>query len=206
MQREELRNKIIDIATAAFHNQGIKNVTMDEIAHRLTISKRTLYQIFADKEDLLLVSIQKSYEDENEKMRGLLKKTDNVLDLLLSSFAEKISNIERISPEFFSDILKYPHVVEFYRQKNTERAEEIIAFLDKGKEQGFFRPDVNFHIVYQVLSIIMNNALRAPELSQYAQSELFECTIVNLFRGCATLKGFEIIDSFMERFHQNPTE
>ena len=90
MEREELRNRIIDIATHAFHSRGIKNVTMDDIAHELTISKRTLYQVFADKEELLLVCIQNETEKENRKMRYLMADSNNVLDLLLASFAEKM--------------------------------------------------------------------------------------------------------------------
>ncbi len=203
MEREVLRNRIIDVATAAFHKKGIKNVTMDDIAHELTISKRTLYQIFSDKEELLLVCVKKGTERDNEKMLHLLEDCNNVLDLLLASFAEKMHSIEKIQPEFFTDIMKYPHVVKFYEDKNRERESNIIAFLDKGKEQGFFRTDVNFHIIYKVLTQTMDLTQRMPELRVYSQAELFESTIVNLFRGCATLKGFEIIDAFMERFH-NP--
>lgn len=174
---------------------------MDDIAHELTISKRTLYQLFSDKEELLLVCVKKGTEREHEKMLHLLEDSTNVLDLLLASFAEKMHNIDKIQPEFFTDIMKYPHVVKFYEDKNRERESNIIAFLDKGKEQGFFRTDVNFHIIYKILTQTMDLTQRLPELQIYSQSELFESTIVNLFRGCSTLKGFEIIDAFMKRFH-----
>ena len=53
-QRADVRVHIVEVATKMFHHQGLRGVTMDDIAHELTMSKRTLYQIFADKEQLLL--------------------------------------------------------------------------------------------------------------------------------------------------------
>ena len=201
MQREEIRNKIIEVAILDFHNRGVKNVTMDSIAHKLTMSKRTLYQIFSDKEDLLLACIQKKQEEEHDNLTRLREETDNVLDLILISFSNKMNNIKKIQPEFFTDILKYPRVVEYYEKTSTERESEAIDFLNKGKEQGFFRKEVNFHIIYKIISTSLDLMLRMPDLGNYSQVELFESAVVNYFRGCATIKGFEIIDKFMDHFH-----
>ena len=201
MQREEIRTKIIDVAITNFHSQGVKNVTMDHIAHQLTMSKRTLYQIFSDKEDLLLACIQRIQQKDIEHLNQLKQETDNVLNLILSSFAYKMRNIQKIQPEFFTDILKYPRVVSYYEQSTKAREDEAITFLNKGKEQGFFRKDVNFRIVYRILSTSLNLVTHMPELGEYNQMELFESMVVNYFRGCATIRGFEIIDTFMEHFH-----
>lgn len=70
--RDAARAQVIEVATRLFHTQGIKNVTMDDIAHALTMSKRTLYQIFADKEDLLLACVVKHDEAEHERMSRLV--------------------------------------------------------------------------------------------------------------------------------------
>ena len=51
--RPELRERIIDTAVEAFSAHGIKSITMDDIATSLGISKRTLYEVFSDKETLL---------------------------------------------------------------------------------------------------------------------------------------------------------
>ena len=125
-----------------------------------------------------------------------------MLDLILTSFAHKMSIIKQIRPEFFTDILKYPRVVAYYEESTKDRESEAIAFLNKGKEQGFFREEVNFHIIYRLISTSLDLVLRMPELGKYDQTDLFESAVVNYFRGCATIKGFEIIDAFMERFHQ----
>lgn len=202
MQREEIRIRIIDVSIKEFHSRGVKNVTMDDIAHKLTMSKRTLYQIFSDKEDLLLACIQKRQKEDALYLAKLKEETDNVLDLMLSWFSYKMDQINMIQPEFYTDILKYPRVVTYYETCNRDRESEAIAFLNKGKEQGFFRKEINFHVIYKLLSTSMKMIFHTPELGQYTQLEIFESAVVNYFRGCSTLKGFELIDAFMERFHK----
>lgn len=50
--RSDLKEKILEAATPMFYQHGIRKVKMDDIAKRLRISKRTVYEIYADKEDL----------------------------------------------------------------------------------------------------------------------------------------------------------
>lgn len=201
MQREANRNHVIEVATKAFHSQGIKCVTMDDIAHQLTMSKRTLYQLFSDKEELLLACIKKHQDDERQELTRISEQTENVLDLILASFAIKMHEMDRITPEFYTDIMKYPNVVAYFEKLNKERESEAVSFLNKGIEQGYFRDKVNFHIVYNVLSAAIDGAMRTQTLNQYTQRELFVNTILTFIRGCATLKGIEIIDKFVEKYH-----
>ena len=64
-QRVELRERIITAATEAFTSKGIKSITMDDIAAALGISKRTLYEVFSDKESLLKECILKAQADRD---------------------------------------------------------------------------------------------------------------------------------------------
>lgn len=57
--RETLKGKILTAAMAAFTKKGIKAVKMDDIAAALSISKRTLYELYENKEDLLLEGIKR---------------------------------------------------------------------------------------------------------------------------------------------------
>ena len=57
--RTELKKRIVETAMQAFKSHGIKIITMDDIAVSLVISKRTLYEVFANKEILLEACILK---------------------------------------------------------------------------------------------------------------------------------------------------
>ncbi len=199
-RRKNIRTHIASVAMEAFHSKGIKNVTMDDIAHSLTMSKRTLYQLFSDKEDLLLACAMQRDAEECEKMAQLSEQTENVLDLLLRTFAMAMHDMDQIAPSFFAEIIKYPRVVAFFEKNNKKRENEAVEFLNKGIAQGFFRPNVNFRIVYQQLTNGMHSLIKDEPLNQYTQRELFVNTVIPYIRGCATIKGIEIIDKFMDKY------
>lgn len=54
----ELRNRILKAAMTEFLHKGVKSVKMDDIANTLAISKRTLYEIYSNKEELLLEAVR----------------------------------------------------------------------------------------------------------------------------------------------------
>lgn len=200
MGEDARRNHIIEVATKAFHSEGIRNVTMDHIAHALTMSKRTLYQLFSDKEDLLLACALKREQEEHALIEKLNQQTDNVLDHLLATFALRMREMDDIKPDFFTEIVKYPRVIKFYEQAQKEREAEAVNFLNKGIKQGFFRPSVNFHIVYNQLCTGLSALMTNSDMNQYSQRELFRNTVIPYVRGCATIKGIEIIDRFMDKY------
>ena len=199
--RDAARLQVIEVATRLFHTQGIKNVTMDDIARALTMSKRTLYQIFADKEDLLLACVVNHNEAEHARMSRLVAETDNVLDCMLANFAMKMQENGDIKPSFFTEIVKYPKVMSHIEQCQREQEEEAVEFLNRGKEQGLFRSDVNFHIIYKQLIAGINNVLKDKGMESYSQREIFANTLLVYLRGCATLRGIELIDNFLLQFH-----
>ena len=81
--RESLREKIIVVAIEAFANEGIKAVKMDTIAHRLGISKRTLYEIYDNKEDLITACIRWHQETRKLQMAQTIGADKNVIDIIL---------------------------------------------------------------------------------------------------------------------------
>ncbi len=197
--QHEVRNHVIEVALKAFHTKGIKNVTMDDIAHSLCMSKRTLYQMFADKEDLLLACV-KAHSDKREAMFcNLSEKSVNVLEFILTLFAENIKEAQEINVDFYAEILKYPKVVDFFNQKQKMQENDAVEFLTKGIEQGYFREGINFHIVYNQLSEGINTLLRNEVLASYSKLEVFKNTVILYIRGCSTLKGIEMIDRFIEK-------
>ena len=56
--RDEVRNLILNAALEQFMSKGIKEVKMDDIASLLSVSKRTIYELFSDKEELLLEALK----------------------------------------------------------------------------------------------------------------------------------------------------
>lgn len=199
-RHQDTKNRIILTAQNAFLHHGIKAVTMDDIAKMLTMSKRTLYQIFSDKEALLLACVKDKWEADRERMTQLLENSDNVLDFLLRVFADHLQNMGEIKPSFFADFAKYPKLTAFIEEDKRKREKEAVAFLEKGKAQGLFRSGVNFRIVYTQLSHSMESVFYHDALIDYTHRELFLNIVIPYIRGCATNEGIRAIDAFLANY------
>ena len=182
----EVRNNIIEAAVKAFHKDGIKAVTMDHIAHLLSMSKRTLYQVFRDKESLLLACIKKHQEEERLLVEKTKCETDNVLEILL---------------KFFKMSRKYPNIVAYHREVSKKHAIEGAAFMQKGIEQGIFKKNIKFEIVVPFMQSKMDMLIDNEIFEGYTIREIFVNTIMVMLRGCCTEKGTEMIDKFIEQWN-----
>ena len=85
-QRVELRERIITAATEAFTSKGIKSITMDDIAAALGISKRALYEVFSDKETLLMECLLKAQREGDAYVKDVYEKASNVLEVVLKLY------------------------------------------------------------------------------------------------------------------------
>lgn len=192
----DVRKQIISVAAEMFHQQGIRSVTMDDIAHHLCMSKRTLYQIFADKESLLLACVIQHEEEVIKQLEEVYNNTQNVLEFLLLVFSLKLKELNEIDPLFFEDMQKYPKVIEHIRQHKNENEQKSASFLQKGVEQGVFRKEINFQIVARQLSSCFDDVVENGLIDEYAKSEVFMNTIILYIRGCATQVGIAMIDNY----------
>lgn len=200
---EQMRARIIDVATRAFHSEGVRPVTMDDIAHKMSMSKRTLYQIFADKEDLLLSCVKEHERQDRLRVEEEVKQSSNVLEFLIKEFMRKLQEMERITPAFLTEVVKYPKVMEFYRMRHVENADMAVEFLEKGVEQGYFRPEIDFRIVYDMLQSNLEFYQRNPRIfKKYSFSYVFRNTVLVFFRGCTTPEGCAFMDEYMKTLEE----
>ena len=198
-QREDIRQKIIKSATNLFQKKGVHKVTMDDIAHTLSMSKRTLYQIFSDKEELLLACVIVFEQEDRKYAEELKRKATSVLDFLLIYFSRKLSCMDDVVSEFYIDMIKYPRVAKHIELHKKMFESYAVNFLNKGVEEGFFRSDINFYIIVNQLRVGMDIAAQKNMLSQFSRRELFMNTVIPYIRGCSTIKSIDMIDEFIAK-------
>ena len=199
MEQEVRRNMVVKTAMELFRVKGIKDVTMDDIAHCLKMSKRTLYELFDDKESLLLYCVKTEGLWQRDRLRECVKNAANVLEPVLYDFVFKMEGLSTVVPSFFSDLNKYPKLMAYMAEIRQEQRKMAVDYLSKGVEQGLFREDVNFDIVYSIICSQFDIIISSEEFRKYTPFELFNNLVLNYFRGCATPKGVEIMDEFFLR-------
>lgn len=105
----ELQQRIIKQATRMFLCNGIKSVTMDMIASQLGISKRTLYENFKKKNELLLACLESQEMERRARLEVYFANRKNVIDLLLNVYEDILRFMRNTSPMFlwiWNDIIR----------------------------------------------------------------------------------------------------
>ncbi len=200
--KEEVRLRVIEQAMHMFQKQGIKSVTMDSIADALKMSKRTLYELFADKAALLLAGLRRHDEQKTQRMIRRCAETDNVLEIILSDFADSMRDFSMVNPTFFIDIHKYPAAVAYFEARREERETSAVAFLQRGVEQGLFRSDVDYRIVYRQITNLLNHHVMEELGRDCSLKSLFYNIVIVYIRGCTTPEGTRYMDDILEKILQ----
>lgn len=194
--------RVIDFSTQEFFAKGVRQVTMDDIAKGLQMSKRTLYQLFADKEQLVIASIEVIAEQEHQLALSLIDRGYNVMEIILHIMEHRLKGLKTISPQFAKDLTRYESVMEYVGMMHQESLERTVGFLQHGVEQGYFRDDVNFKLIMHSMLSEMNTVTTSELFVDYSLEECFVNLGIYHLRGTCTPKGVELIDAFLERYRQ----
>lgn len=201
--RRELREKIIASAGKLFAEHGIKSITMDDIAASFGISKRTLYEVFADKESLLIECIRQDMELEDKYVKELMEQTNNVLEVLLKRYQRSIERFHNTNKKFFEEIRKYPRAYEYLKRGNNRSTEDAVNFFREGVRQGYFRTDVNFAIVNQLVHAQIDILMESDICKQFSFLEVYESIMFTFLRGVSTPKGITELEEFIRCFRRH---
>lgn len=189
---------IIDTASKAFFTYGIKSITMDEIASSAGISKRTLYQLFKDKEELLLGTIINSQIEMARFTEELLKETDNVLEIILKTYNYIVRKYQSTDKRFFEDLTRYPEAYKILAQGQKRDISQSVAFFKKGVTQGIFRDDVNYELFCEIMREQFHVFISSSIFSRYSFLEVHRNIIFIHLRGISTEKGAQELENFIK--------
>lgn len=205
-QRAELKERIIVTATEAFTSKGIKSITMDDIATTLGMSKRTLYEVFEDKESLLKDCILKVQTERDRYLQEVYEQSHNVLEVILAVFQKSIEIFHSTNKRFFEDMKKYPKVYEMMKNRRDSDSEKTISFFKLGVEQGIFRADINFAIVNLLVREQFDVLLNTEICKEYPFIEVYESIMFTYIRGISTEKGAQVLEEFIQEYRKNRIE
>ncbi len=193
--RKELKRRIVDYAMTEFYKRGIRAVKMDEISQGLHVSKRTVYEIFGDKEELLLEGLK----ENNENLRAQLEeyacnKAHNVIDVLGYYYKLQMDMNGRVGEAFYEEIHRMPRVLQFLKAKHEEEHESRVRFLKAGVEEGIFRKDINFKLAMELIHISMGEIMHQQLYKEYSMQEIFDNYFLVIIRGFCTEHGLTLLN------------
>ena len=200
------KERIIDQAMQMFVSQGIKSVRMDDIAQQLGVSKRTLYEMFGDKEGLLYLAMERYSERNRQRWNELTADARNVLEAMFMVLGEVMDNAE-VSRRMMDNLKKfYPAVHDkLMREGMVKNRTSLRSMLEQGIEAGLFvNIDLSISVLYYTASaIVTRRELMLPD--GMSEREAFVQIISNFFRGISTAKGLQLIDDNLMRYKLSKT-
>jgi AcrR family transcriptional regulator len=189
----ETREKIIETAKEQFMRFGVRSVTMDDIARQAGVSKKTIYHEFADKNQLVYDTFSAALEEDILSMEDLPKIKDGIIEHLvgLTQFIRK--RFADMNPLVMNEIQRYfPQCWRLFEDfKHEHILKEITELLNKGKEEGFFRPEIHTEIIALMRleqMMIIFDPIKFPP-SKYNQVELQLQIFEHFLYGIFTDKG-----------------
>lgn len=193
-----LSRRIIDKATEMFLSKGIKAVKMDDVANELAISKRTLYEIFSNKELLLLHCVQRMREVREEHFKRFEESgPHSEIAMILEYYRFQLRRSAVVSPNFIKELQKYPAVVKWMEESHESAKNEAKSFFEKGIENGYFRKDVNYALIHEYSDIAIADAMEKGLMDKYGVQEVFKNITMLYVRGFCTLKGIEELEKLL---------
>jgi AcrR family transcriptional regulator len=196
---KEQKEGILDWALHRFREKGVRSVTMDEIAAHAGISKRTLYEQFGDKEQLLIECLKYHWAQERQILADYAEEGNhNVLELILFSFNQKLAVCRDTYPGFTRDVMRYRRVMEQVRMYDKNSSREFIAALKLGVEQGLMRGDIRFELFEEFLTAQMRLLYEEGVWRKYTPQEVFRMILLVWLRGISTEEGGRLIDAYMK--------
>lgn len=193
-----LSRRIIDKATEMFLSKGIKAVKMDDVANDLSISKRTLYEIFSNKEMLLLHCVQSMWEERREHFKRFeAEGSHSEIEKILEFYRFQLRRSSMVSLSFVKELKKYPTVIQWVEASNRKIREEAKVFFEKGIANGYFRKDVNYDLIEEYSDIAIADATENGLMDKYGVQEVFKNITMLYVRGFCTLKGIEELEKLL---------
>lgn len=196
--RVSLKDRIVEKSLQLFASQGIKAVKMDDIARSLNISKRTLYEVYDNKETLLVEVIQKARTDEEEALSQLAGRSRNVMEMMLNIYYYKTEQMKDTNPQFFIDLEKYPSVMQMLHRNHQKTHDDFIRFVERGVREGYFRSDIDYELVALMLEGFSEQARSKHLFQKYSLQAIFLNHVFVIIRGFCTQKGIGFLDEFMK--------
>jgi TetR/AcrR family transcriptional regulator, cholesterol catabolism regulator len=198
------RDRIIEGAAELFRSYGIKTVTMDSLANHLGMSKRTIYEVFSDKDELLIGVMKRMAERQRELVKKVLDESENAIVAIFTLLKFNRDHLQSMSPAFQADMKRFHHEALMKKAENYEIPDHKNnqQVFERGIKEKLFRKDINPDLVNRCFDFmgrsVMNNDLYP--FDQYSRHEVIANVLINYLRGISTAQGLELINKLELKF------
>ena len=173
---------------------------MDDIARQLGMSKKTVYQNFKDKDEIINVLLETSLKENDERLKQLERDSEDAVQEIILIMKHISDMFSRINPMLFYDLQKY--YAEAWKKFQDFKQQSMIKMvetnLNQGIKEGYFRNDIKVRILAKMrieqIEIAMNSTTFPPDKFNIAEVQI--AMIDHFLHGITTLKGHKLLNKY----------
>lgn len=200
------QEKVVKHVSEMIKMLGVKSVRMDDVANDLGMSKRTLYEMFGDKEEMLYASLCFMMDEHARTLTKLATTCDSMLEILLMSVRElcKSGLSSEMECRLSTNLKKfYPNIYDRIQRYHAEQGLANLRYaLDRCRAEGYLDENADIELMARLfltnMGVVMNsNNISLPE--GVSKEKAFSVLIINFLRGMASVEGLRKIDEILAR-------
>ena len=198
-QFDTLCDRIFDILAEL----GPSETTMDLLAKRLCMSKRTLYEIYGSKDEMLKTLMDGAHERYASDVEEIVRESTNVMEILVNIFLYHQKAMAKLSAKFFRDMdTRYRHLRGDYEHNARKWQLYIDKAIKLGVRQGVLREDVNYEATIPLMRVQMESLKRMEEFfpPEITLLEAYNAIAIGTLRSIATPLGMQTLDKLTNKF------
>jgi AcrR family transcriptional regulator len=200
----DIRDRIVDGAATLFKIYGTKAVTMDSLAGHIGMSKRTIYEKFADKEEILEAVLRMMVDRQKLLVKRILEESDNAIDAFFRLMETNRDHFQEMSPAFYADMRKYHREVLMQTTDKCEMPDHSnnVEIIERGIKQKLFRKDINPDIVNRCLYVLGRSTMDGElyPFESFTRRDVIRNVLISYLRGISTEEGNQLIDKRIAKF------
>jgi len=203
MSETNTKVRIRDKAREMFMRYGIRSVSMDDIATQLGMSKKTIYQYFTDKNDLVDMVVDADVQEMRTDCTSSGITARDAVDEIFLTIERVVEQFRNINPVVIYDLEKF-HVRSYQRwmeYKNKFLLQVIRQNLERGIAEGLYRPEISIDILskFRLESIMVAFNIDLYPPSKYNFADVTKEIIEHYVFGIASLKGYRLILRYQKK-------
>jgi len=177
---------------------------MDQLANHLSISKRTIYELFADKDELFIGVLRWMTEMQKALVKKVLNDSENAIAAIFTLLEINRDHFQQMSPAFQADIKKFHYEVLIKKADNCEMPDyrNNLEVVERGIKEKLFRKGINPDLVnrcmYYMARTVMDNDLYPYD--EFPRKEVIQNVLINYLRGISTQAGIDLINKLEMKF------
>ncbi|TAL64382.1 MAG: TetR/AcrR family transcriptional regulator [Bacteroidetes bacterium] len=199
-----IRNRITEGAADLFRTYGIKSVTMDSLANHLGISKRTIYENFKDKDELLIGVLNLMTEKQKELLKRVLNDSENAIVAIFKLLEINMNHFQEMCPTFIADMKRFQHDVLAKKSDSFDMPDyrSHIQLINKGIEEKLFKKEINADLVNRCLYFLVRSIMDEDlyPFEQFTRREVLRNTFISYLRGISTNEGVNLVNKLEAKF------